>query len=101
MDIVHEDASMHVWRDNPDLISQADAARSTDPEVAAFAATLTPDFEIIDLRQATTGQGFSWGRYGPVSRCKRHRTARIWAITRPAMKSRISHFLFGRNYFNK
>ena len=32
VDIVHEDASMHVWRHNPDLISQADAVRSNHDE---------------------------------------------------------------------
>lgn len=96
VDVVHEDASMHIWRQNPDLIKQPDAARSPDPELRAFAATVAPDFEISDLRRAKMGDGFSWGRYGPTTRIERHATAPMWAIARPPTLSRIRHFLFGR-----
>ena len=74
---------------------------SSDPDVRAFAATLSPDFQIIDLRRATTGQGFSWGRYGPITICKRHGVARLWGIARPPTMSRISKWLFGRDYLKK
>jgi SMI1 / KNR4 family (SUKH-1) len=101
VDVVHEDTSTRIWKENPDLIAQPEALNSPDPEVAAFAATLSPDFQIIDLRRATTGQGFSWGRYGPATICKRHGVARLWGIASPGTISRMSKWLFGRDYFKK
>src|SRR6266540_4177045 len=68
-----------------------------DPPVIVYQASTVEQF----LRGATTGQGFSWGRYGPITACKRHGTAPIWGIARPTTKSRISHFLFGRDYFKR
>src|SRR3712207_9193422 len=38
---------------------------SDDPILSAFARELDESFQIIDLRQAKPGDGFSWGRYGP------------------------------------
>jgi len=75
----------------------AGAALTADGQrLGRFAATLAPDFEISDLRQAKMGDGFSWGRYGPTTKIERHGTAPMWAIARPPILSRIRHFLFGR-----
>jgi hypothetical protein len=64
VDDVHEDRLFEVWRKNPGVVSHAAAVTSSDPEIRAFAEQLGPTFQIIDLRHAAIGFGFSWGRYG-------------------------------------
>src|SRR5262249_5411637 len=61
---VLKDRLFEVWQKHPGVITQADALDSPDPDLHDFAASLAPDFEIIDLRNAPIGMGFSWGRYG-------------------------------------
>jgi len=41
---------------------------SSDRELKSFAETLDGSFQLIDLRNAKTGDGFSWGRYGFTAR---------------------------------
>lgn len=67
VDFVHEEAMSKIWAENPGLISAADAARSDDPALATFAASLESRGEdpwnICDLRTPRIGDGLSWGRY--------------------------------------
>jgi hypothetical protein len=53
---------------------------------------LGDSFQIIDLRLAKPGDGFSWGRYGPRTQIKRFGTHAVFAYEKP--KSVISR-LFG------
>jgi len=78
---VHEDRLFHVWRNNPGVISHEECLRSQDPELRTFAEELGSSFQIIDLRNAQIGFGFSWGRYGPDTVNRRHGTLPIFAYT--------------------
>jgi len=95
IDDVHEDRFFDVWRKNPGAISQANALASQDPDIQAFAAGLDARFDLIDLRGAQTGMGFSWGRYGPKTEVKRFGSKPIFAYRRPKKTSMFSR-LFGR-----
>src|SRR6185312_1663488 len=64
VDLVHEEIVHRIWRENPDLVSPAAAARRSDAVLASFAASLPPDALIADLRRPAVGQGFAWGRFG-------------------------------------
>lgn len=82
IDDVHEDRLFEVWRNNPGVMSQEECLRSQDHELRRFAEKLGPSFEIIDLRNADVGFGFSWGRYGPTTVNRRHGTLPIFAYER-------------------
>ena len=84
IDGVHEDRLFDVWRKNPGVQPHAQAAQSKDPTLRAFADTLDPTFEIIDLRAAATGFGFSWGRYGANTVVRRHGDVPIFAVQKRA-----------------
>jgi hypothetical protein len=71
IDDVHEDRLFDVWRKNPGVIAHANAVVSSDADIRTFAAGLDSGFELIDLRDAPTGMGLSWGRYGPNTEVKR------------------------------
>jgi hypothetical protein len=92
IDDVHEDRLAHVWRTNPGVLSYELCLRSEDPILSAFARELGDSFQIIDLRLAKPGDGFSWGRYGPRTQIKRFGTHAVFAYEKP--KSVIS-WLFG------
>lgn len=83
VDDVHEDRPFDVWRKNPGVRTQSDCAEDADPDLRAFAAELDDAWEIIDLRRAEPGFGFSWGRYGPRTEVKRHGSEPIFAYRRP------------------
>jgi hypothetical protein len=84
VDDVHEDRPFNVWRTNPGVQSHAQALNSVDASIAAFAATLDATFEIVDLRNAEAGFGFSWGRYGPRTVIRRAGELPIFAVQRRA-----------------
>ena len=79
IDDVHEDRPARVWRTNPGVLSHEQCLRSEDPILSAFARDLDDSFQIIDLRRAKPGDGFSWGRYGPNTRIERFRTHAVFA----------------------
>jgi hypothetical protein len=95
VDDVHEDRLFDVWRKNPGVIAHADALASPDPDIQTFAEGLDARFDLIDLRDAQIGMGFSWGRYGPNTETKRFGLKPIFAYRRPEKTSLISR-LFGR-----
>ncbi len=93
IDDVHEDRLFDVWRKNPGVMTHANAIACPDREIQTFAASLGPDFEIIDLRNAAVGMGFSWGRYGPRTEVKRFGGLAIFAYRKPEKKSLMSRLL--------
>jgi len=72
VDDVHEDRLRNVWRTNPGVLTYGECAQSTDDLLREFAAALDGSFQIMDLRNAQPGDGFSWGRYGPQTVLRRH-----------------------------
>jgi hypothetical protein len=95
IDDVHEDRLFDVWRKNPGVIDHASAIASSDPVIRAFAADLDTGFEIVNLRNAQVGMGFSWGRYGARTEVKRFGLEPIFAYRKPEKKGLISR-LFRR-----
>jgi cell wall assembly regulator SMI1 len=91
---VHDDNVFDVWEKNPGVLSWADCAAGQDAELRAFAETLDPVCQIIDLRNAPIGMGFSWGRYGGPESVHRHGNFPIFAYT---PKKSIFNRLFNRN----
>lgn len=91
IDDVHGDRLAHVWQTNPGVLSCEQCLRSEDPVLTDFARELDESFQIIDLRRAKPGDGFSWGRYGPKTQIKRFRTHAVFAYQKP--KSIISRLL--------
>src|SRR5215217_3565066 len=91
VDDVHEDRLANVWQTNPGVLSYEHCLRSEDPILSAFARELDESFQIIDLRRARPGDGFSWGRYGPRTKIKRFRTHAVFAYQKP--KDIISRLL--------
>src|SRR5262249_24187680 len=94
VDDVHEDRLFGVWRANPAAIAHAAALASPDPDIQAFAADLDPGFELIDLRDAPPGMGFSWRRYGPRTEVRRFGSKPIFAYQAPPKRGLFSR-LFG------
>lgn len=91
---VHEDSLFEVWNQNPGVVNQEACLKSNDPVLSAFARELDASFQIIDLREAKIGSGFSWGRYGPRTVIRRYGMAPIFAYQR--RKGLLSR-LFGRS----
>ena len=91
VDDVHEDRLANVWQTNPGVLSYEHCLCSEDPILSAFARELDESFQIIDLRRARPGDGFSWGRYGPRTKIKRFRTHAVFAYQKP--KDIISRLL--------
>lgn len=83
-----------IWRENPATLSPEQAAMG-DSVLASFAAELGPDWWLIDLRQPSIGDGFSWGRYGPETEIRRHPEVAIVALRQPAAKPSLWRRLFG------
>jgi cell wall assembly regulator SMI1 len=76
---VHEDRLFEVWRKNPGVMSHGECLGSLDHDLRAFAEQLAPSFQVIDLRNAQIGFGFSWGRYGPYTVVRRRGRLPIFA----------------------
>ena len=91
IDDVHQDRLARVWQTNPGVLSHEQCLRSEDPILSAFAGELDESFQIIDLRRAKPGEGFSWGRYGPNTQIKRFGMHAVFAYKKP--KSIISRLL--------
>ena len=83
IDDVHEDRLYQVWRKNPHLMTPQSCTESSDSELQDFAKQLDSSWHVIDLRHATPGMGFSWGRYGPNTELTRHEHHPIFAYRRP------------------
>ena len=79
LDDVHEDRLHRVWATNPGTLSRSAVLDAPDETLRAFGESLTDDWSIVDLRAATPGMGFSWGRYGSRTRLRRCGEDRIFA----------------------
>jgi cell wall assembly regulator SMI1 len=79
VDDVNEDRLAHVWQSNPGVLSCEQCLRYGDPILSAFARELDGSFQVIDLRRAKPGDGFSWGRYGPRTVVRRFGTHAVFA----------------------
>jgi len=99
IDDVHEDRLFDVWRKNPGVIPNAMALVSPDPEIQSFADGLEPGFDVIDLRDAPIGMGFSWGRYGTKTEVRRSGAKPIFAYRKPPETGLLSK-IFGRYSVN-
>lgn len=93
---VQEDRLYEVWVNNPGVLSHEECVASQEPELVAFAQELGPSFQLIDLRNASIGCGFSWGRYGPDTVVRRFGTAPIFAYQATKRKGLLAR-LFGRS----
>lgn len=82
VDDVHEDRVRRVWRTNPGVLAYDECKASTDEVLREFAAILDPTYQIIDLRGARPGDGFSWGRYGPKTVIRRYGYHPVFAYQR-------------------
>jgi len=91
IDEVHEDRLARVWRTNPGVLSYEQCLRSGDPVLSAFSREIDESFQVVDLRGAKPGDGFSWGRYGPNTKIKRFGTHALFAYQKP--KSFVSRLL--------
>ena len=80
---VHDDRLFHVWRKNPGVESHEACLASADPALRVFAQELSASFQVIDLRGAQIGFGFSWGRYGPNTVVRRFGNLPIFAYEKP------------------
>jgi cell wall assembly regulator SMI1 len=83
IDDVHEDRLAHVWHTNPGVLSYEQCLCSGDPTLSAFARELGESFQVIDLRRAKPGDGFSWGRYGPRILVRRYGMHAVFAYQKP------------------
>jgi hypothetical protein len=83
VDDVHEDRLAHVWQANPGVLSYEQCLESGDPILSAFTRDLDDGFQVIDLRRAKPGDGFSWGRYGPKTPVRRFGTHAVFAYQKP------------------
>jgi len=82
IDAVHDQYAERIWRENPGAMTRGEALSVSDGEVRAFAEGLTPDHFVVDLRVAGTGDGFSWGRFGPRTGVVRAGDERLFAYQR-------------------
>jgi hypothetical protein len=96
IDDVHERHATEMWRTNTGAVARDEAVRSSEPVVRDFAEQLTSDYFIVDLRNARTGDGFSWGRFGPQTVVCRAGEARIFAYQSRSRLSRLRGFFTGR-----
>jgi hypothetical protein len=83
VDDVHEDRRAHVWQTNTGVLSYEQCLQSGDPILSAFARELDDRFQVVDLRWAKPGDGFSWGRYGPKTLVRRFGTHAVFAYQKP------------------
>ena len=84
VDDVHEDRIRNVWRSNPGVISYEECGDSPDASLREFAVGLDPSYQMIDLRNARPGDGFSWGRYGADTVIRRHGHEPVFAYQKKA-----------------
>jgi hypothetical protein len=96
IDAVHEEHSMRIWRENPGAVPRDEVLVSTDESIRRFAEQLTSEHYVVDLRRATIGDGFSWGRFGPKTAVSRAGEERVFAYQRRSSASRLRKFFRGR-----
>jgi hypothetical protein len=96
IDTVHERVTAKIWRDDPGTMAVDEAEEKEDASLREFARTLDESWTIVDLRRASLGDGFSWGRYGPRTNVARHGREALFAYRKPAQTTSLWRRLFGR-----
>lgn len=89
---MQEVSTMHIWQNNPGELTRQECL-TRDSELSGFAKSLDDTYQIFDLRKPIPGDGFSWGRYGADTVCKRHGDTRIFACQKK--KLGLMQRLFG------
>ena len=95
IDVVHDDRTFDVWGSDHGALAYEDAV-AAGGELESFARALDHrEYLIHDLRHATPGEGFAWGRAGPHAEVHRHGHQRIFAVDQRRPTSRLKR-IFGR-----
>jgi cell wall assembly regulator SMI1 len=95
VDIVHEDATSRIWDANPLARPRNEVLTAGDAGLSHFAESRPDKALIADLRTAKTGDGVSWGVYGPRTNIVRWDVEPVWGILRPDKKPGLLRRLFG------
>jgi hypothetical protein len=74
------DVVPRIWKENPYVVSRAQALASPDPAVKAFAEQVNDNFAIADVRDSECGKGFIWGSAGPNTQLHRAGEELLFAI---------------------
>jgi len=91
-----DEAVNKVKADDPSLISHEAAIRSTDTVIKSFAEKGGGSFQFVDMRRATVGDGFYWGRVNdPDTDIIRDGKNLLFAIRKPLPKKPLLKRLFG------
>jgi cell wall assembly regulator SMI1 len=96
VNLVHQDVVHRIWREPEGVRPVAEVGSSADPLLAEFAASLPDSALVADLRQASAGDGFPWGRFGPRTEIRRAGRAHVWALIPPERKPGFWRRLFGK-----
>lgn len=86
---VHESLATRIWRENPCAMNRSQCLAAGDHELKAFAESLDETWELIDLRNPTIGDGYSWGRYGSRTVNKRCGDKRLFACQKKSLGHRF------------
>jgi hypothetical protein len=89
VDDVHEDRIANIWSKNPGVLAYDACLNSADPILSDFARELDESYQLIDLREAKIGHGFSWGRYGPQTIIKRYGYHPVFAYQKKSFLKRL------------
>jgi hypothetical protein len=92
--LVHDEIVHRVWSENAGLRPVAEVTASGDPVLSEFGGTLPDSALVADLRRASVGDGFSWGRFGPRTEIRRAGHAPVWALIPPERKPGLWQRLF-------
>jgi hypothetical protein len=90
-DLVDEDGKPVTLALEPGLRAARDRGtrgRGRHRPAGRAAAPEHDDFEIVDLRHADIGMGFSWGRHGPRTEVRRHGHELLFAYRPPPRRPR-------------
>ena len=80
---VHEDRLHRVGREHPGSLPSGEAMASDDAELASFGRELGPGWVVVDCRDAVSGMGVAWGRFGARTELRRHGVLPIFALRAP------------------
>ena len=86
---MYDNLSTRIWCENPCVMSRSQSLATGDSELKAFAESLDETWELIDLRNAKSGDGYSWGRYGARTINKRYSQKRIFACQKRSGSQRF------------
>jgi hypothetical protein len=86
---IHEDGASRIWQTNAGATPVGELRDSPDAAVREFCVSLSDAYFVVDLRSASPGDGFSWGRFGPRTRVHRFKDERLFAYESKSMWQRL------------